>query len=99
MIFCHSFVYFYFLFFTITYATGIPNREAYDKYLISLIDNMLDNAIKNVTMNPNLGKFLLYGDSITQRCFSYQEGKTFLFGPALTDGMYALIIKFFKQLL
>lgn len=47
--------------------------------------------IKGITFEPELDKFLLFGDSITQRCFSLEEGKyadsdkVFSFGAALTD--------------
>lgn len=45
----------------------------------------LDRTIKSITFDAHMDKFLLFGDSITSRSFNYDEGKTFLFGPAISE--------------
>lgn len=45
----------------------------------------LDKSIESIRFDAHLDKFLLFGDSITSRCYSYEEGKSFLFGAALND--------------
>ncbi|KAF5100639.1 hypothetical protein D0Z03_000787 [Geotrichum reessii] len=58
----------------------------------------LPNSIKSITFDGTVGKLVLFGDSITQRCFSLDEGRydltgplvdnqrqSFVFGSALTD--------------
>lgn len=51
----------------------------------------IDNTIKSITFNAQLGKFVLFGDSITQRSFSLEEGRysdgsdVFVLGSALSN--------------
>lgn len=51
----------------------------------------LDVTLKKVTFEAHVPKVLLFGDSITQRCYSMQEGKyensdeVFILGSALSD--------------
>lgn len=53
----------------------------------------MDKTINSITYNPYLPKLLLFGDSITQRAYSYAEGKTFVFGAAFSDGMFQLCLQ------
>ena len=52
--------------------------------------NELPNSIQSIKYNPVFDKVLLFGDSITQRCYSLDEGKcengdSFILGSALSD--------------